>query len=49
MHDYSRIGATARLTEIQSEIAAIRDAFSGVSLRRLNYRPTLVVTTHCAN
>jgi hypothetical protein len=27
MHDYARIGAAARLTEIQAEIAAIRHAF----------------------
>src|ERR1700730_8437232 len=27
MHDYARMGAGVRLAEIQSEIAAIRDAF----------------------
>jgi hypothetical protein len=27
MHDYARMGAVARLAEIQSEVAAIRGAF----------------------
>ena len=30
LHDYARMGAAARLTEIQAEIAAIRDAFPGL-------------------